>query len=75
MVAPTEAVQQMRFDRVLCDVPCGGDGTLRKSPAKMASWSPASALANHPLQVARSARLVRGERLEGCGCRLGFCMR
>lgn len=22
----------MKFDRILCDVPCSGDGTLRKNP-------------------------------------------
>lgn len=24
--------KSMRFDRILCDVPCSGDGTLRKAP-------------------------------------------
>ena len=28
----------LRFDRVLCDVPCSGDGTLRKSPGVLARW-------------------------------------
>ncbi len=24
--------QAYKFDRILCDVPCSGDGTLRKAP-------------------------------------------
>lgn len=38
------------FDRVLCDVPCSGDGTLRKTPSIWASWSPHQAFGLHPLQ-------------------------
>jgi multisite-specific tRNA:(cytosine-C5)-methyltransferase len=26
------------FDRILCDVPCSGDGTLRKNPGIWKSW-------------------------------------
>lgn len=40
------------FDRVLCDVPCGGDGTLRKSPAVWSRWNTRTGLRNHALQVA-----------------------
>jgi hypothetical protein len=40
-----------RFDRILCDVPCSGDGTLRKNRHKWAGWGPGPALANHGVQV------------------------
>lgn len=29
--------EKVRFDRVLCDVPCCGDGTIRKAPILYAS--------------------------------------
>ena len=31
---------QLLFDRILCDVPCSGDGTLRKNPGIWKHWSP-----------------------------------
>lgn len=31
----------MKFDRILCDVPCSGDGTLRKNADAWPKWSPA----------------------------------
>ncbi len=50
------------FDRVLCDVPCSGDGTMRKNPTVWARWRPAGGRAMHALQLsilARGLELVR----------------
>jgi 16S rRNA C967 or C1407 C5-methylase (RsmB/RsmF family) len=39
------------FDRILCDVPCSGDGTLRKSPHIWPKWTTNSGVDLHPLQL------------------------
>ena len=57
------------FDRVLCDVPCSGDGTLRKSPDVLSRWSVRSGLRAHPLQL---AILQRGLALLAPGGRLAY---
>lgn len=40
-----------RFDRILCDVPCSGDGTLRKSPDIWTKWGPGNGNGLHALQL------------------------
>ncbi len=39
------------FDRVLCAVPCSGDGLIRKYPEKWRCWNPATALSYHRTQI------------------------
>ena len=40
-----------RFDRVICDVPCSGDGTLRKMPYLWRRWRLSRAIDLYPLQL------------------------
>eukprot|EP00056_Hartaetosiga_gracilis_P010119 m.148523 g.148523 ORF g.148523 m.148523 type:complete len:173 (+) comp13258_c0_seq18:375-893(+) len=39
------------YDRIVCDVPCCGDGTLRKSPDMWRRWHPGFAIGLHTLQI------------------------
>lgn len=50
------------FDRIMCDVPCSGDGTLRKEPSIWSKWSPRNGMELHPLQASiakRGANLLK----------------
>ncbi|KAG2525716.1 hypothetical protein JM18_004742 [Phytophthora kernoviae] len=44
------------FDRVLCDVPCSGDGTLRKNQSLWKEWHIGQGLTLHPTQLALALR-------------------
>lgn len=41
----------LKFDRILADVPCSGDGTCRKNPNLWADWTGGNALGLHSTQV------------------------
>ena len=43
--------QYLKFDRILADVPCTGDGTLRKNLNLWKDWQPGSALGLYITQV------------------------
>jgi 16S rRNA C967 or C1407 C5-methylase (RsmB/RsmF family) len=65
----------LSFHRVLCDVPCTGDGTFRKSPHLWRLFRPRFAAELHPLQldIARcGVRLMTGSLSEGKSCRLVY---
>lgn len=67
-----EASKYFLFDRILCDVPCSGDGTMRKNYDLWWKWHPRNALLLHPLQLkiaTRAARLLKiGGRLVYSTC-------
>ncbi|KAK3706627.1 tRNA (cytosine-5-)-methyltransferase ncl1 [Vermiconidia calcicola] len=41
----------LKFDRILADVPCSGDGTCRKNPSIWKEWSPQNGLGLYITQV------------------------
>lgn len=41
----------LKFDRILCDVPCAGDGTIRKSPDVWKKWSVGNSNNFHGMQA------------------------
>jgi len=66
---------KLKFDRVLCDVPCSGDGTLRKlSGGEWKKWTIREAMTLHKLQVRLLARALmavkRGGRVLFSTCSL-----
>ncbi|KAJ8652087.1 hypothetical protein O0I10_012318 [Lichtheimia ornata] len=58
-----------QFDRVLCDVPCSGDGTLRKNEGIWNDWRPSNGLGLHRTQV---QIFLRGAQLTKLGGRLVY---
>ncbi|XP_054276416.1 tRNA (cytosine(34)-C(5))-methyltransferase-like isoform X2 [Macrosteles quadrilineatus] len=64
----------MRYDRILCDVPCTGDGTMRKNPDIWTKWNPANSNNLHGVQmriVKRALELLAvGGRLVYSTCSL-----
>lgn len=70
----------LRFDRVLADVPCSGDGTLRKNPLIWRNWTPRIGAALHrfhrssahpPCRIQLQI-LIRGLQLLKSGGRLVY---
>lgn len=68
------ASEFVKFDRILCDVPCSGDGTMRKNVNVWKDFTVGNALGLHLLQVNILNRglqlLKRGGRLVYSTCSL-----
>mmetsp|Transcript_12098 Transcript_12098/g.17201 ORF Transcript_12098/g.17201 Transcript_12098/m.17201 type:complete len:939 (+) Transcript_12098:26-2842(+) len=56
------------FDRVLCDVPCSGDGTTRKNGSIWKHWNQHGALSLHPLQLSIALNGARLTKVGGYIC-------
>ncbi len=57
--------QYLKFDRILADVPCSGDGTCRKNPVIWKDWSPGNALGLHATQVRILVRALQMLKVGG----------
>lgn len=57
--------KHVQFDRVLCDVPCSGDGTIRKNVLVWSKWTPSDAMGLHPLQLRILLRGLKSARVGG----------
>ncbi|KAG0348735.1 tRNA (cytosine(34)-C(5))-methyltransferase [Podila humilis] len=66
-LAPNKAgeVLPFQFDRVLCDVPCSGDATLRKNPMVWNHWTHGGAMGLHGTQVGILQRGVQMLKIGG----------
>ncbi|KAI0484722.1 S-adenosyl-L-methionine-dependent methyltransferase [Xylariaceae sp. FL0804] len=55
----------LKFDRILADVPCSGDGTLRKNVTLWKDWQPGSALGLHLTQTRILVRALQMLKVGG----------
>lgn len=55
----------LKFDRILADVPCSGDGTCRKNPSIWKDWSPQNALGLYITQVRILTRALQMLKVGG----------
>lgn len=51
--------QTLRFDRILCDVPCSGDATMRKNVGIWRDWKVGNGIGLHRLQVNITSRGIQ----------------
>jgi multisite-specific tRNA:(cytosine-C5)-methyltransferase len=58
-------VTYLKFDRILADVPCSGDGTLRKNINMWRDWQPGNALGLHVTQVRILVRALQMLKVGG----------
>ena len=57
---------KLKFDRVLCDAPCSGDGTLRKSSSKeWKEWTVKNGITLHKLQTRLLIRALKAVKRGG----------
>ncbi|KAM3129222.1 hypothetical protein pb186bvf_018697 [Paramecium bursaria] len=57
--------QKLLFDKILCDVPCTGDGAARKLPNRWTKWSCKDGNVIHPLQLSILMRAIQMCKIGG----------
>ena len=62
LIKNVETGNAIKYDRIIADVPCSGDGTLRKNETLKADWVPKNANSLHSTQKSilnRSIELLK----------------
>ncbi|OCK82305.1 S-adenosyl-L-methionine-dependent methyltransferase [Lepidopterella palustris CBS 459.81] len=62
---PDNTKRYLKFDRILADVPCSGDGTCRKNPGVWKDWTPGNGLGLHVMQVRILVRALQMLKVGG----------
>lgn len=57
--------KQLYFDKILADVPCSGDGAIRKLPEKWSKWSVKDGMGLHSLQLQIAMRAIHLVKVGG----------
>ena len=65
VITHPETKEKMKFDRILCDVPCSGDGTMRKNPEIWRRWNANNGNGLHLLQLKITLHACRLLRVGG----------
>lgn len=76
--AKEPAMRQLRFHRILSDVPCSGDGTMRKNMRIWQTWSPMDGNGLHRLELYSQLveyRRVIYRKLDSCSLQLRILQR
>ncbi|GIZ42615.1 hypothetical protein CKM354_000587500 [Cercospora kikuchii] len=63
--AGNKAGKWLKFDRILADVPCSGDGTCRKNPNIWKDWTPQNGLGLYVTQVRILTRALQMLKVGG----------
>ncbi|KAI9786560.1 MAG: hypothetical protein M1816_007884 [Peltula sp. TS41687] len=63
--AQSTKIQYLKYDRILADVPCSGDGTPRKNPNVWRDWKPSNSLALHATQIRILIRALQQLKVGG----------
>ncbi|KAF1808681.1 NOL1/NOP2/sun family protein [Eremomyces bilateralis CBS 781.70] len=63
--APGQSQRYLKYDRILADVPCSGDGTARKNPGVWRDWIPANGLGLHTMQARILVRALQMLKVGG----------
>jgi tRNA (cytosine34-C5)-methyltransferase len=65
---PLPLSSTLLFDKVMTDVPCSGDGTIRKDKTILPRWNPGISNALHPLQLKIGFRGLELLKVGGLMC-------